>query len=95
VAPSPEAVLNGEAQTVSWKPVGGAESYAVVVDTFSGEPNRWSSDRGETYIFTGVIGSSYSFKFTGAQRGRWRVWAVDQNGQAGVPSEWREFAVER
>jgi len=32
-----------------------------------------------------------TFRFVGAQPGRWRVSAVDANGASGPKSEWREF----
>ncbi len=35
--------------------------------------------------------TSFTFGFVGAQRGRWRVWAVDANNNPGDRSKWREF----
>lgn len=76
-----------------WQPVQGAQSYTVEVDYFDSD---WITNRGETYILApNLYQTSFNFEFVGAQPGRWRVWAVDANGQAGRKSPWWEFKYTR
>ena len=83
--------------TLAWQPVSGAASYTVEVDCYQCcQTNRWCSDVGRTWKEApGLITTSYSFDFVGAQPGRWRVWAVDAQGRAGAKSEWWEFRYTR
>ena len=85
--------------TLTWSAVPGAVFYIVQVDwSPPGATRTWTSDTAAgsgIYIFDEVSALSYTFDFVGAQPGRWRVFAVDQNGQAGPPSNWREFMYTR
>lgn len=73
----------------------------IVLPDFTGSPIR----RVEAFLRESglVIGSvivrdiptvaspGYKFDFVGAQPGRWRVWAVDNEGREGEKSPWRTF----
>lgn len=81
---------------VEWQPVEGAVSYTVEVDYCDGRvksrrecvnPQPYASDKSSR----GIVGTSYEFEFAGAQPGRWRVWAIDKQGQEGFKSPWRTF----
>jgi hypothetical protein len=39
----------------------------------------------------GLHGTNYELILKGAQPGRWRVWAFDQNHKPGIKSPWRSF----
>jgi hypothetical protein len=78
-----------------WEPVEGAVSYSLEVD-------YCDSKRGECRNpqplrlrinppMMGITGTAYEFYFIGAQAGRWRVWAVDEEGREGFKSAWRRF----
>ncbi len=71
--------------TLRWAPVRGAYSYTVLAEM--GYQGQWSSYLNVPNIKT----TSYSFKFVGAQPGRWRVWAVTSDGSIGQSSGWWEF----
>ncbi len=95
-APVPSAPADGSVfnqyprkTELSWNPVQGAVSYAVEVEFQSG--SSWHS------LFTrdDIRSVRYTFNFVGAQPGRWRVWAVDSKGNAGVKSDWRTFVYKR
>lgn len=81
---------------VLWEPVRGAVSYTVELDCLhccvKGE---WCSDLGKPWKIVRNIppdrAPGYKFEFVGAQRGRWRVWAVDKSGGEGEKSSWRTF----
>lgn len=82
---------------LEWQPVEGAVSYKVEVDFCDGlvksrreclNPQPHSSGMNWP---TQVLGTSYEFQFVGAQPGRWRVWAIDKNGQEGFKSPWWTF----
>ena len=88
--------------TLRWSPVDGAAKYGVEVEF--GDPGRVGGrgvGRGNVDGFvvidwhaetaTEQEGLSYTFNFVGQQPGRWRVWAIGANGQAGTKSEWRLF----
>ena len=45
-----------------------------------------------SYTLVNLGTNSYTFDFVGAQPGRWRVWAVDVNGQKGPKSDWWGFS---
>jgi len=91
LSPAPAAVFDHfpRETTLVWAAVPGASSYFVETDYFSGD--HWDSERRTTPIAFRVTDPVYSFKFFGAQPGRWRVWAVDAAGRPGPKSEWREF----
>lgn len=83
-----------------WKPVSGAASYAVELDCLNCcESGKWCSELGRPWkLARGIPAASspgYKFEFTGAQQGRWRVWAVDKNGKEGEKSPWRTFRYTR
>jgi hypothetical protein len=84
--------------TLEWQPVAGADHYLVEIDYCDGR------DRGlrecvnplpfSTTRYVGPVkvqATSYEFDFLGRQPGRWRVWAVDRNGEEGFKSSWRVF----
>lgn len=83
--------------TLVWNPVAGAASYTVEVDCMHCcESGRWCSEVGESWkVVTGLTETTYRFDFVGAQPGRWRVWAVGSNGQAGPKSGWWGFSFAR
>lgn len=83
---------------LEWQPVAGAVSYAVEIDFCDGreegirscvDPQPLSLRRNPPA--SGIVGTSYEFVFCCKQPGRWRVWAVDRNGQEGFKSPWRLF----
>lgn len=83
-----------------WKEVSGAASYTVELDCLHCcESGKWCSDLGRPWKLARGIPAARSpghkFEFTGAQQGRWRVWAVDKNGREGEKSPWRTFRYTR
>jgi C1A family cysteine protease len=101
VAPTQISPANGSVfnyyprtTTLKWSTVNDATSYNVEVDCYSCcQINKWCSDvGGATRIESNLQTTSYTFDFVGAQPGRWRVWAVDSNGQVGPKSSWRYFS---
>ena len=85
---------------LEWNPVAGAISYAVEVESCwarSPEEKKRLPDDGECTNPSsfaeqyGLHGTNYEFLFKGAQPGRWRVWAIDQNHHPGIKSPWRSF----
>jgi hypothetical protein len=83
---------------LKWEPVEGAVSYKVEVDFCTGgirnragcvdpQPLRLKSNPPTS----GIVNTFYEFNFIGAQPGRWRVWAVDDQGREGFKSPWRRF----
>ncbi len=99
-APEPDAKLDRFPRTtrLEWKPVEGAVTYSVEIDScprmdsnkedcLSPQPHlvRGNPDT------SGLLNTSYEFNFIGANPGRWRVWAVDKEGQEGFKSPWRKF----
>lgn len=76
-----------------WQSVPGATSYSTEVDCYHCcVINRWCSDIGRQWILqTGIIGTTGNAIFSGKQKGRWRVWAVDASGNEGEKSPWWEF----
>ncbi len=82
---------------LEWQPVDGAVSYTVEVDFCDGRVKGRRECQNPQTLYsrekspTGIMLTSYEFDFIGAQPGRWRVWAVDKNGQQGFKSPWRTF----
>lgn len=76
-----------------WKPVEGAASYSVEVDCFHCcEIGKWCSEVGVKKLSaSGVKTTSYKFDWVGMNLGRWRVWAVAQDGSEGPKSVWQDF----
>jgi hypothetical protein len=82
--------------TLRWAPVPGALSYTLEIDCYQCcSTGKWCSDvQGQGRLET-VRTTSFTFDFVGAQPGRWRVWAIGENGEAGPKSDWREFRYTR
>ncbi len=85
---------------LEWNPVAGAVSYGLEVEACwkpSSEAIKRLPDDGECINPSpyeekyGLPDTNYEFMFKGAQPGRWRVWAIDQNHKAGNKSPWRSF----
>ncbi|MGZ8843992.1 MAG: hypothetical protein ACXW18_10045 [Pyrinomonadaceae bacterium] len=85
---------------LEWNPVAGAISYAIEVEACwnrSAEETKRLPEDGECINPSsfeekyGLHSTNYEFVFKGAQPGRWRVWAFDQNHKPGVKSSWRSF----
>lgn len=97
-APADGAVLTQfpRTMTLAWEPVKGAVWYAVDVDYCVPAPGTSECIDPvplyrETPPMIGITGTTYGLTFIGSQPGRWRVWAVDQQGRAGFKSRWRTF----
>jgi hypothetical protein len=91
-APQPRAVFEHYPRetTLVWTEVPGAVSHWVEWDYKCGD--TWASEeRGTQGALIQAAQPVATFKFIGAQPGRWRVWAVDATGQSGPKSQWREF----
>jgi hypothetical protein len=82
---------------LEWNPVDGAASYALEIDvceSLKRNPqciNPQPLHNPTSPPTFNITTTSYEFMFVGAQWGRWRVWAVDQEGREGFKSEWRTF----
>lgn len=70
--------------TLVWEKVPGASSYKVEIQYQGG---GWSP----LGPVKSIRATTHTFDFVGAQPGRWRVWAVDADGNEGPKSEWSEF----
>ena len=99
VAPPSDSVFDHfpRTTTLEWTDVARAASYVVEIDCFSCcRKNAWCTDIGGlSEVVRGITDTRYSFKFVGAQPGRWRVWAVDTDGRDGPKTEWRRFRYTR
>jgi hypothetical protein len=77
---------------LAWAPVSGAVKYVLEIkacmDNNPSDCFTLKMNGSDTRMTTGT---DYSFSFVGAQPGKWRVWAVDSNGQDGTPSDWWTF----
>jgi hypothetical protein len=84
--------------TLRWDKVEGAVSYQVEVDYCQNAAVLNDCVRPAPLIGpfspdkTPITRTLYRFDFVGAQPGRWRVWAIDQDGRAGFKSPWRMFS---
>jgi hypothetical protein len=74
--------------TITWEPVGEAESYVVEWDFNDGK--GWNFDRDGTVRVIPTRETSSTIDFKGFTRIRWRVFAVPRFGQPGQTSPWRE-----
>ncbi len=83
--------------TLKWRAVPGAASYTVEIDCYHCcESNKWCTDVGRTWkVATDLTTTSYTFKFVGAQPGRWRVWAVGADGRKSPKTGWWGFRYTR
>jgi tetratricopeptide (TPR) repeat protein/peroxiredoxin len=79
--------------TVVWGEVSGGAAYIVEWD-YKGDQG-WASERNGAPTRIRATERIATFRFSGAQPGRWRAWAVDASGADGPKSEWREFRYTR
>jgi hypothetical protein len=79
--------------TLEWEAVLGAMSYTVEIDCYHYcGIDQWCTDIGETWkIKSEIQTTSYAFNYVNTEPGRWRVWAVNANGQESVKSRWWYF----
>jgi hypothetical protein len=85
---STDAIASQTPTRLSWNAVSGAQSYLVAVDQTSN--NGFASERtGQLQSLLLTTDSSATITFDGQAPARWRVWAIDSNGQAGAPSAWQ------
>jgi hypothetical protein len=85
---------------LSWKPVAGAVSYGVEVESCWNRslaararlPDDEECINPSPYDEKlGISELTYEFFFKGAQPGRWRVWAIARDNRRGYKSPWRRF----
>lgn len=88
---------------VKWEPVVGASSYTVEIQMAMGpigqETDSWydlaehhKNFPASTFVPPVKIKStSFTFDWVGENMGRWRVWAIDDQGNEGLKSKWRYF----
>lgn len=82
--------------TLTWGAVAGAKKYIVELDCYYSSSREWATDSSdEPFRLETTSDTFYSFGWVGAQAGRWRITAVDQNGNEGAVSEWRLFEYTR
>jgi hypothetical protein len=91
---------------LSWGPVNGASTYTVEADCFGcgQSPNNWSSLSGTPWhmrpglglrtLHAPIYSSTLHVKLReeGGKSLRWRVWAVDSEGEEGKKSNWCQLA---
>lgn len=101
-APADGAVFDHYPRTtvLEWSPVRGAAGYRVEVEYFDCWPRTECPKTGPHEVNgdppqSGLAETRYEFNFIGAQRGRWRVWALDEKGRAGARSAWVNFRYTR
>ncbi|CAA6815522.1 MAG: Unknown protein [uncultured Sulfurovum sp.] len=78
---------------LKWSKVIGAKSYGVEIDCLHCcKSGKWCLDvKGKAWKTAKVNTEKYSFTYVGAQSGKWRVWAIDKNGNRSPKSKWRTF----
>lgn len=102
MTPRDNEVLDVAPRTMKleWAPVAGAASYALEVEACWNPlppgrarlPEDGECINPSPYLEKSRLAdTSIEFVFKGAQPGRWRVWAVDQEGRRGMKSTWRRF----
>ncbi len=76
-----------------WDVVPGAVTYTVEIDCFHCcQAGVWCTDVGKSWKFQpGLTQTTYSFDWVGAQKGRWRTWAIGPDGRPGTKSGWFDF----
>jgi hypothetical protein len=94
VAPADGAKFNiyPRVTNLEWSAVPGASKYVVEIQGCS---KNWTNCfEHPLYEKTSreTTGTTYSFKFMGAQPGQWRVWALDSQGIPGAKSPWWKFS---
>ena len=77
---------------LQWSPMEDAASYIVEVQMFDPIQKVWVED--SPMLFT-TSTPGHEINFVGAQPGRWRVRAVDDNGNESAWSPWWEFTYQR
>lgn len=77
---------------LQWQQIQGAVYYLVEIQYEIPDSGQWHVIPNYPVA---VEGETYPFEFPGAQRGRWRVIAVDENGTKSKPSEWWYFLHKR
>lgn len=93
ISPANGTVFDSSAQgaTLQWSAVSGAASYTVEIDMYSPDTSSWLSESSGSWIIPGISTTSYSFEFPASGTGRWRVWAVSQEGAESEKSNWLYF----
>lgn len=78
---------------LTWTAVPGATSYSVEIDCFHCcGVGKWCTETGKPRLAaSGIKTTSYQFRWVGANLGRWRVWAVGDDGKESTKSEWQDF----
>lgn len=91
ISPSDGATFNvfPRTTTLQWSAVTGASGYRLQVDCYSCcEGYKWCTDVGGESSIEQVKDTSYTFEWVGAQKGRWRVWAIDETGEGPKTGWW-------
>jgi hypothetical protein len=83
------------ATTLQWTAVPGASKYVVEIEGCTGSLTNCFPHPMYEKSSRETNDTTYPFSFLGAQPGKWRVWAVDGNGQAGSKSAWWSFSYSR
>ena len=96
LGPADQSQFTNYPRTVhfQWSRVPQAATYAIEIDCFGCcMPGKWCSDaQGTGYVVGRLPQSTYTFNFWGDQQGRWRIWAVDAQGNAGTKTPWWRFS---
>ncbi len=99
ISPANNKVFNHypRVTTLVWTPMSHVDHYVVEIDCLHCcRANRWCySVRGRPWKRVNVHSTSYTFEWVGAQKGRWRVWAVLKNGGRSPKTPWRYFRYTR
>lgn len=78
--------------TLRWNEVPGATGYLVEIDCLHCcQSGKWCSEVGGMWKSDNTSRTSYTFNWVGANKGRWRVSAIDQLGDKQPPSDWCYF----
>jgi len=95
IAPPDESTFTNHPRTVHfrWSAVPNAAGYAIEIDCEDCcRKGQWCSEvQGSGYVVADLKQPEYQFDFWGNQKGRWRVWAVDDHAQPGFKSAWAGF----
>ena len=95
ISPRNNAVFNHYPRktVLKWKRVKGAIEYGVEVDCLNCcKSGKWCLDvTKKAWKNTKTKNTSLNFNYVGAQSGRWRVWAIDKNGNKSPKTKWRKF----